>query len=154
MCCSPWRYSCSYVGTTICRRFQAESSRRLRTGGAGSRHSGIKTIKDSGSADSDKRRSKCVTIVSISSSQNGGLASNDPEAGLKSSTGLWRQIKNFVNPHSAKFKSIKVSPSGTKVSVGIRKSGAKLAEVAVQRRSETFKRDAKVFVKAFEHGQR
>jgi len=153
MCWSPCRYSCSYVGTTICRRFQAESSKRLRTGGAGSRHSGIKTIKDSGSVESDKRRSKCVTIVSISSSQNGGLASNDPEAGLKSNTGLWRQIK-FVIPESAMSKSIKVSPSGTKVSVGIRKSGAKLAEVAVQRRSKTFKRDAKVFVKAFEHGQR
>jgi hypothetical protein len=141
------------VGTTICRRFQAESSKRLRTGGAGSRHSGIKTIKDSGSVESDKRRSKCVTIVSISSSQNGGLASNDPEAGLKSNTGLWRQIK-FVIPESAMSKSIGISPSGTKVSVGIRKSGAKLAEVAVQRRSKTFKRDAKVFVKAFEHGQR
>ena len=95
-CWYPWRYSCSKVGTTTWRLFQDDSSSRLSTGGAGSRHSGIKTMKDNGSFESDKSLSKWVTIASMSSSQNGGLASKDPETGLKSRIGLFRVNKTLM----------------------------------------------------------
>jgi hypothetical protein len=67
----------------------------LRTGGAGSRHSGINTTNESGSLDSERSRSKWVTIESISSSQKGGLASNEPETGLNSRTGLKKGSKEI-----------------------------------------------------------
>ena len=88
MCWNPCRYSCSNVGTTTCLRFHTDSSSLLSTGGAGSRHSGMKMMNDRGSLESDSNRSKCVTIDSISSSQKGGLASNDPDTGLNSRIGL------------------------------------------------------------------
>ena len=101
MCWNPCRYSCSNVGTTTCLRFHTDSSSLLSTGGAGSRHSGMKMMKDNGSLESDSSRSKCVTIDSISSSQKGGLASNDPDTGLNSRMGLNEnqiRLNSFVLP--------------------------------------------------------
>lgn len=50
-------------------------------------------MKESGSIESDKRRSKWVTMASINSSQKGGLASKEPETGLNSKIGLCDKIK-------------------------------------------------------------
>lgn len=47
-----------------------------------------------------------------------------------------------------------ILPSRSKVAVRVGESGGKLAEVAVERWGEALKRDAKVFVKSFENGQR
>lgn len=57
----------------------------------------MKTMKDSGSLESDKSFSKCVTIVSINSSQKGGLASKDPDTGLNSRIGLRGSEKKLKN---------------------------------------------------------
>jgi hypothetical protein len=84
------------VGTTTWRLFHDDSSSRLRTGGAGSRHSGMKTMNDRGSLESASSRSKWVTIVSMNSSQNGGLASNDPDTGLNSRIGLFLELKKII----------------------------------------------------------
>ena len=159
MCWNPWRYSCSKVGTTTCLRFHTDSSSLLSTGGAGSRHSGMKMMNDSGSLESDSKRSKCVTMDSISSSQKGGLASNDPDTGLNSRMGLIiRSIKHTYK--LAAFRTVDRTraeqplPSGAKVSVRIRESRRKLPEVAVEWRGETLERHAKVFVQRLEDAER
>ena len=58
----------------ICFCLNLEFSNLVRASGEGSRHSGMKMMKESGSTDSDKTFSKWSTITLISSSLNGGLA--------------------------------------------------------------------------------
>ena len=97
VCWNPWRYSCSKAGTTNWRRFQREASNFRRAGGAGSRHSGKNTMKDRGSKVSSSNRSKCTMVASINSSQNGGLASKEPQCGLNSKMGLYKiNINHYI----------------------------------------------------------
>jgi hypothetical protein len=56
----------------------------------------MKTMNDRGSLESASSRSKWVTIVSMNSSQNGGLASNDPDTGLNSRIGLFLELKKII----------------------------------------------------------
>lgn len=99
VCWNPCRYSCSSAGTISCLRFHLEASNLSKAGGGGSLHSGKKTIKDSGSKLSSKSFSKCTMVASISSSQKGGLASNDPQWGRNSRIDLrvMSRIKTYAN---------------------------------------------------------
>lgn len=88
ICWKPCLYSCSNAGTTSCLRFQREASSFSKAGGGGSLHSGKKTMKDKGSKVSSNSFSKWTMVASMSSSQNGGLASNEPQWGRNSRMGL------------------------------------------------------------------
>ena len=106
-CWKPCLYSCSYAGTTTCFLLKWLVSSLSRAFGAGSRHSGINTMNESGSGESARSRSKWFTIASINSSQKGGFASNEPLTALKSKIGLKNnknlsailliQLTNFPN---------------------------------------------------------
>ena len=84
ICWNPCLYSCSRAGTISCLLFHLEASSFSRGGGAGSLHSGRNTIKDKGSRVSSKSFSMWTIVASMSSSQNGGLASNEPQWGRNS----------------------------------------------------------------------
>ena len=79
-----------------------------------------------------------MTIESISSSQNGGFASNEPETGLNSRIGLQNSFilkKKLINRDDQKknkYKRKYLIPARAKVTVRIGKGGSKLAKVAVE----------------------
>ncbi len=105
-------------------------------------------MKDKGSRLSSSSLSKCVMVASMSSSQNGGFASNEPHWGLKSKMFL-KKYKKVVKMPSPKLSKVLyfmqcqrsssalirnfILPSGPEVRVDIGKGRAILAEVAVER---------------------
>lgn len=119
-------------------------------------------------------------MASISSSQNGGLASNEPLTGQKDRKGLCAhthmhtqtliiQFHMFISVKSttvtlqAFIKTLvdrgqlcgtPVSPSGSKVAIDVRECGAVLFEVAVEWRSKALKSNSKLSVESLKHRYR
>lgn len=99
-CCMPWMASCSYAGTTTCRRPNLDLFRASRAEvGAGawasgpegaliSLLSGRATMKERGSGDPAKSRSMWAREASSSSSQAGAFTSKEPLTGQNSRNGL------------------------------------------------------------------
>ena len=118
-----------------------------RAGGAGSLHSGKKTMKESGSRLSSSSRSKWVTTASISSSQNGGLASKLPQWGWKYQYDHHHHHQyhhQYHHHHHHPHLEVQDGSPGAEVGVDVREGGAVLAEVTVEGRGETFKRHSEL----------
>lgn len=115
----------------------------------------------------------------MSSSQNGGFASNDPLAGEKFRKGLKKSTQSFgytcsdrqprqkplitghFNPPWSwlwsKAKSTRPRhrhhlPPGAKESIDVGEGRAELLEVTVERRGKALERDAELLVEGLEHG--
>lgn len=104
-------------------------------------------------------------MASISSSENGGLASNEPLAGLKDRKGLKHNQNTSVmgtlptvtllnKPRPQRLAPGAVSPSGSEEAIDVGEGGAELFEVAVERRGETLESDSKLPVQRLEHSHR
>lgn len=146
-CWYPCRYSCSIAGTTRSLRLYGLSSIFGIHFSGLSLYSGRNTMKLSGWLESDSSRSMCCSDASISSSQYGGLAWNEPRVGKKSRKGL----EIFISIRVATTTNQSNLPSWTEIRVGIAKSRTKLAEVAVERTREALEGDPEVHVEAVEH---
>lgn len=111
ICWKPCRYSCSSAGTMSCLLFHLDASSLSRAGGGGSLHSGKKTIKDKGSRVSSSNFSKWTMVASISSSQKGGLASKEPQWGLKSRIDL----EIIVTTNYSRWNLVEIADSSEEI---------------------------------------
>lgn len=98
-------------------------------------------------------------MASISSSQNGGLASNEPLTGQKDRKGLKHMPDCYagtgrVDRLCSGVSSCVTSPSGPEEAVGVREGGAKLFEVAVEWRGKALERNTKLTVQRLKHRHR
>lgn len=114
--------------------------------------------EQSGSDQYGTLTSKCVTMASISSSQNGGLASKEPltgeniRNGLKTNTDRSQEVATVYRCLWMCWMS--VSPSGSKEAIDVGEGGAELFEIAVERRGETLEGNSELPVQRLKHGHR